>query len=190
MKNSKGVSKGVKIYFAISVVIVTLLNLHSVVESPILVPKIAGCCGIVSCVLAVIYGLKGFSKDAAKFYKLFMIFAFLTYQLAVCTVGINLNGAFAGVLVGFNCLTASLVLALMLSRDLEKKLSMTFCWIICAITLAEAIAMFIVYPGSLHGGTPEGSIAFFRSCSNFFVAEVIFSMTMAKYQDKTARSTK
>ncbi len=190
MKNSKGVSKGVKIYFAISVVIVTLLNLHAIIKSPLLIPKIAGCCGIVSCALAVIYGLKGFGKDAAKFYKLFMVFAFLTYQLAVCAVGINLNGVFAGVLVGFNCLTASIVLALMLSRDLGKKLSMAFCWIICAITFAEAIAMFIVYPGVLHGGTLEGTIAFFRSCSNFFIAEMIFSMTMAKYQDKTARGTK
>lgn len=44
--------------------------------------------------------------------------------------------------------------------------------------------------GVSKGGSPEGTIALFRSCSNCCVTQVILSMTMAKYQDKKARGTK
>lgn len=190
MENNKGVSKGTKIYFILSIIVVFFLNLHVIIKSPILTAKIGGCLGIVSCVIAMIYATKGFSKDAAKFHKLFMALVFLTFQLSACTVGINTNGAAAGVFVGFHCLAASFVLVLMLSRDLGKKLSMTFCWSIVAITLAMGICVLILYPGIFQGGTPEGTVASFRAGSNFCMSQIVLSMTIAKYQDKAARGRK
>ena len=178
MSKNEGVSKGVRIYFTFGIIAVFFLNFHVIVRSSILAPRIGGFYGLVSCALAIIYGWKGFSKDAAKYYKLFMVSAFLSYQLAACTAGIQMHGAFVGVIIGFNCLTASFTLALMLSRDLGKKYSMAFSWGMFAITFAVANSVMIFYPGTLLGGSSEGSIAFFRSSSNFFVSQIVLTMTI------------
>ena len=190
MSKNVGISKGVKIYFTGGVIAAIIFNLYAIFKSPILAARIGGCYGIISSALAIIYGIKGFGKDAAKYYKLFAASAFLTFQLSASTAGIRTDGVFAGVMVAGYCLMAAFTMALILSRDMGKKYSLALCWSMVGVTLAIAVAMMCIYPGVVIGGTEIGSVATYRAFSNSFLAQVLLVMTMAKYQDKAARGTK
>lgn len=190
MAKNEGVSIGVKVYFMIGLVSTVLMSLHVLCKSSMPTTIVGACYGLAGVVLALVYGIKGFGKNAARYYKLFMIVIFMTFQLSASTVAVNAKGVFAGLLTAINCLAAALSLSLMTSKDLGKQISMAFCWGIIGIALISAIAVMVSNPGIVLGGTGIGTIATFRACSNLFIAQIVTAMTMAKYQDKAARKTK
>ena len=190
MVKNQAVSKSLSVFLLASVVLTALVNIHVVYKNLLPVTVIGACIALLACAIAVFYAVKGYRKDAAKYYKLYMITVFLDYQLAACTAGIRLTALHAGILVAVHCLIAAFALTLTLSNDLGKKVSMTLCWSMLGIAAAITIAALIGYPGIARGGDVGGTIAAFRTGSNCFLAEVALLMTKAKYQDKAARNTK
>lgn len=189
VKNN-AISKNFATYLLVAVIAVILLNLRVLTMNLQLGSVVGALLGLVSCAAAIYYAVKGFGKNAVQYYRAFLLLAFLTYQLAACTVGANANGAVAAVMVCAQCLVSACALTLMLSRDLGKKTSMILCWTIFGVTgliFAGSVAAFAL---DLLDNTAAGMVVFSRTASNFFVAQVIQAMTMAKYLDKTARGTK
>lgn len=191
MTTKTNVSKFVSIYLLICTVLVIGLNLYELFSAHVPITMMSACMAILCCAAAAIYALKGYRKDSAKYYKLFMILLFVFFQLKNCEVGIiGENPAETGSMIGWVSLCAALALVLALSSDLGKKKSMMLCWIMLTVTVAMLVMGMILRPGVVLGGSFMGTAIAIHTASTCFLAQAALVMTVAKYQDKTARGTK
>lgn len=190
MTTKTNTSKGIQTVLAAACLAAAGANVAVIVLNQVLSSVLGAVLGLFGCFAAMYYAWRGCSKNAAICYKIYMLIAVVSYQLASSALGIHLNGVAAGVSVGLYTLGAGCALALALGTDLGKKTSMILCWIIIAVTAALMCTAAIVLPGAVRGGSVMGTIALSRAGSNFFLAVVAMAMTAAKYQDKAARGTK
>lgn len=144
-------------------------------------------------VFSVLYYVFGFRKDAAKFYKLFMLFYASTYlvELLAAIIGKSELSVLtdASTTIIFSMILYGNTLLLAVSKDLGKKASLGLCiaGVVCyALPLAGCAV-----PGFMPFDTP----VLWLSClilfaSHFVLALNALIMTLAKYKDKEMRGTK
>ncbi len=182
------------------------LRALSVVNAVLLVSAMAGCLYVLfanqglyysvtavtellALVFSLFYYLRGFQKDAAKYYRLFMLFYAFTYLaenaaslMNYQTIGVDLS---AGTVL-FSMIMYGNTLILAVGKDIGKKAS----YALCAFNV-------LVYVLPLIGGFIPGLISFESESvqvSNILlyaiwliVALNAFVMTVAKYTDKSIR---
>ena len=133
------------------------------------------------------YLVKGFRKDAAKFYRFYMsvsAFAVLVVLIAACVVGVTgvTNGGIGFILmVTVGIVLYGSFLLLGYAKDLGKKKNYIICAISCAISLISAAIIAIIE----NDAWDKASVIF----ATFVLSLLAFVMTVAKYQDKAQRGS-
>lgn len=191
MTTKTNVSKFVSIYLLMCTVWAIGTNLHMLLTVHVPISVMTSCISILCCVMATQYALKGYRKDAARYYKFFMIILFVFFQFRNCEITLRgQNPIDSGVSVGWVSLCAALALVLGLASDLGKKKSLTLAWIMVAVTIMVLFIEVPRNPGVIRGGDYIGTVITFRASSDCFLSQAALAMTVAKYQNKTARGTK
>lgn len=190
MEKKRTISLWASIYLLVILAVILFFNVYVIVTHALPIFVIGACEGVLGCLAALFYALKGYSKNAAKYYKLYMVFVFLNYQMAVSSSGIRVTGLGGGLLGAACCLLAAFALTLALSHDLGKTTSMILCWGMVAVSFGIIVVMFLEHPGVFRGGNITSTAAIIRACSNCFLAHIALVMTYAKYKDKEVRGTK
>lgn len=153
------------------------------------VSAIAELCALV---FAGFYYLRGFPKDAAKYYRLFMLFYAFTFlaetaagALTHDSLGVSTDDP---VMLIVTMILYGNVLILAVAKDLGRAVSLTLCAVSAAIYLVPLIGIWI--PGTVDFATDAAKTAnillyvvwFAQACNALL-------MTLAKYMDKAARGT-
>ena len=153
--------------------------------------KIGAVVGLLGCVCALYYMLRGYSKNAAVAYKAFMVVMFVTFQFMTITINMK-NDVIASLVSLSACLKAAFALSLAVSNDTGEKQGKGMSLTIAVIATVELFVAIILIPVSdlARGGSIAIVAAALRSASNLFVAWMGYAMTLAKYRDKVERGTK
>lgn len=141
---------------------------------------------VAALVLSIVYFVKGYKKDAAKYYKSFMLlqastfvieYAFSTFIPSVDTSGIY--EAFSLILYGNTLLLA-------VAKDLGKKVTISLAsFNLVVYTFTFIGSFFEAYP------TPIAKTdSILMTTTWFSLAGITLLMTIAKYIDKEKRNTK
>ena len=136
-------------------------------------------------VMAIIYVFKGYKKEAAKYYKLFLIF-FTTTAFVNCLVVEEMHELkayqAAPYVVIFGCLCV-----LCAAENFGKTKSLIFACLILVEALTILIATLKFFPGIVNGGAAVNTLEVSRAsvCSQMSV--ILVASVIAKYMDKEAR---
>ena len=134
---------------------------------------------VICLVFAAFYIISGYTKDAAKYYKVFGALLAIKYLVEILSGSINSAIPF-GVMV--RALSLVIVLVLLLSANLGKAKSFVLCGIF--VILRVALLLYAVIRGDMLTILLIGNIV------NIDLACLYGIMTYAKYLDKTERGTK
>lgn len=194
MKNLFGRYKVIGTCLLISVLIAVVCNVLTLIQSPLIVNKVAAVYGLVGCILALQYMLKGYGKRAAKAYKLFMLVLCFSYQCATISpalvtkrIGADSDLSVA-LTVGAHCMLAAFAMALAVGENTGEKLS-KFMGIVMIGTSAFMLALLcMTFPGVVRGGSIIGTAVVLRAGANLIMAQIAFAMIQAKYRDKNDRA--
>lgn len=157
------------------------------------VNKIVAVDAIVCTCFAMFYAVKGYKKEAAPYFKTYMILAFLFFQGCACTNGVNYGADYkiaSHFLILTNTLLASIFLCLALAKDMGKDLSYKLLCIAQVLTFVGVVLAFVFRPGVAFGGSVENTVSVVRGMSKFVVVSIACLMTKFKYEDKAVRGTK
>ena len=133
---------------------------------------------ILAMMAAAYYMLGGYSKNAAKYYKVFAAFAALSGLVTLITTCLNGNGA---LFVICDAIVFAIILYMTFSLNQGKKRSLSFCGIAVVLRVVGLIAFLVV-------GNASGVVVM-RYVSYIILACLLGIMTFAKYVDKDARGT-
>ena len=139
---------------------------------------------IAALLMAMVYLIKGYKKDAAIYYHLFMI---------IFTLSVLADSVFNAKNYDFNYLaiTAYGVLCILcVAENLGKKKSTILGLIVLVCLAASLIMTLIKTPGILRGGDAITTQMVIREGATFTMAIILNIMIIAKYKDKEARGTK
>ena len=139
---------------------------------------------------SLLYLFKGYRKDAAKYFKLYMcLFAMAQLVSTFATVYSAPNGN-SLISVAFPALTYGPILILALVENLGKKRSYMVCAFVVAAFLLASILVAVMVPGLLRGGTEAGTLYLIRTGTTLLLAIIMSMMIIAKYRDKEERGTR
>lgn len=147
---------------------------------------------LLSLIFSVLYFVKGFQKDAAKYYRLFLLFYALTYPVEVlaAVLGYEQIGVSSVLPVSavFSMLLYGNTLILAVGKDLGKKVSYLLCGINVFSDLIPVIGCMI--PGAVTFANEKiAASSIILYCTWLILSLNAFVMTAAKYRDKAARGT-
>ena len=185
------------------------LTLLSVINAALILACVAGCVYILisgsglyysvsaaaellALVFSVMYYLRGYNKDAAKYFRMFMLFYACTYiaETLATVLGYDDLGVISDVSesVVFSMILFGNTLVLALGKDLGTRVSYTLCLINAAFYALPIIGLFI--PGMINFETEQIKAAsIILYCTWFVLSLNAFIMTVAKYKDKAARGS-
>lgn len=180
--------KGIGIVLFVLCVLAISENIACLILDTPVKLKIGAVEGLVGCVCALYYMFSGYKKNVAVAYKVFMVIAFLNFQLMTVTSNMKMP-VIAAIVSLTACLKASFALTLAVSRDMGKKLSLGMALTIAINAVVDILAAvaFIYYPDAINGGITTVVTATLHLGSNLFIAWMGFAMTCAKFRDKTDR---
>lgn len=158
--------------------IATTNNAYYIIESLI---------EIITLVAAIAYATKGYKKDAAKFYKLFMLFMAGTYVVEyLLSTLIPSDGSVTGLYTAFSLILYGNTLLLAVAKDLGKKVSVSLASFNFAVYLGTFIGSFFrTYPSQHYK-----IVSIIMTLTWFALAGITLLITFAKYIDKAQRNTK
>ncbi len=133
---------------------------------------------ILAMLAAAYYMLGGYSKNAAKYYKVFAAFAALSGLVTLISSCVSGIGA---LFVIIDAIVFAIILYMTFSLNQGKKRSYVFCGIAVALRVIGLVAFLIV-------GNATGVVVT-RYVSYIILACLLGIMTFAKYVDKDARGT-
>lgn len=194
MKNSTGRYKVIGAFLLLSVVGAVTCNVLTLFLSPLIVNKVAAVFGLVGCVLALQYMIKGYGKGAAKAYKLFMLALFFSFQFATISPALvtrrtGVNGdASVALTVGAHCMLAAFAMALAVGENVGEKLSNFMGTAMLCASVFFLVLVFLSFPGAVRGGNIIGTAVVLRAGANVVMAEIAMAMIHAKYRDKHERA--
>lgn len=197
MNTKTNVSKPISYVLLAAIVAAIGANLFSLIVNARFISSISAGLALMGCCSALHYVFKGYKKDAAKYYKFYMLLLYLSF--VVGAIGPSLiveypDGLIRFITISFfvvsDCTQAAFCMTLALSHDLGKKTSMIMCWVmvvLCSIFMVISIGF---TPSEFMGGGIAGVVYALRSASNLVIVLIGLLMTAAKYQDKTVRGTR
>lgn len=142
---------------------------------------------IIALIASITYFAMGYKKDAARYYKLFMLLQAATFvvEYLVSSFIDNTEPA-SGVLIAFSLVLYGNTLMLALAKDLGKK-----------VTIGIASFNLVVYTAVLVGSLFDDYLTSVARTDTIILATTWFAlagitllMTIAKYVDKAKRNTK
>ena len=134
--------------------------------------------------MAMVYLIKGYKKDAAKYYHWFMI---------IFTVSVLADSVFNAMNYDFNYLTITsygVLCILCVAENLGRQKSIILGLIVLICLAASLVMTLIKTPGILRGGDAITTQMVIRAGASFTMAIILNIMIMAKYKDKEARETR
>ncbi len=169
-------------------------NIHTIchVYNTIL-PNISAGIAIITVIFAIIYMIKGYSKDAAFYYKAFMVLSALFYQsLAISTVTsddiLPQTFTFAiGFQIGANCLLFGLFLLLCFGKDIGKKTTNFIGILSLIVTVSVFIVLAVKNPQSIDKNIL--GLLYSRLFSRIVFVITAYLLIQFKYIDKDERGT-
>ena len=152
--------------------------------------KIGAAVVILALCASLLYLFKGYQKNAAKYFKLYMcLFAMAQLVSTFATVYSAPNGQ-SLISVAFPALTYGPILVLALVENLGKKRSYLVCGFVVAAYLIASVLVLVMVPGLLAGGTEAGTLYLIRSGTTLLLAIIMSMLIVAKYRDKEERGTR
>lgn len=145
---------------------------------------------IVSLISAFVYILKGYSKNMAKVYKVFM-YSFLLAEVLGLIASLTIDIATGALPIVLGAIIIIAIALLAFIKDFGK----TNSFITAAILLAASFVSYFTgagaHPGVVRGGEDiiNTSIGLLQS-TTVLLSFVVGFLVIAKYVDKTARGTK
>ena len=149
--------------------------------------RISGGFTFVTLLFAVHYIVKGYSKDAAKYYKVYTA-AFALCQI-ISIIGISTSAENA-IAVLYPAIIFGFLILLMVTKDLGKKNSAIICGMIIFFSALALATGIYGCPGITLGGTMYGTLVLGRNAIQMLLGCLLGVMTFAKYSDKAERGTK
>ena len=144
---------------------------------------------LLALVFSVLYYLRGFRKDANRYYRLFMLFYAFTYlaeMLAAVLTYSDLGVTTPSATLVFSLLLYGNTLILAVGNDLGKTAAYTLCGVNVLFYLLPVLGALI--PGILTFDSPQlRASSMFLYCTWLVLALNALLMTVAKYADKSAR---
>lgn len=141
------------------------------------------------CIAAIIsafsYAIKGYKKDASKFYKaFFLLYALYTLTSVISSFNATFSSDFLKVYTNEIILSFVAINALVLAfvKDLGKKKSTGFVCALLVLQLISSIRIFIIYS--------DNTLLLTTYFSRIVLACIAFIFVAAKYADKEARGVK
>lgn len=185
-----------KIY---SVILMILLlgnaggNIHVLFTSyGVAFPVILAATALLAILSALYYSFRGYSKNAAPAYKVYM-FICADYFLALCCANAvnmsqQLGKAAVATLTATNCIIFGLFLLLAFAKDMGKKQTYALCAVAQILTLVEfALALFVsIRMENVDFAQLIGT----RALTRFLLVSIACFMAGFKYADKAKRGTK
>lgn len=145
--------------------------------------------GIAALGCSLVYALRGFGKDSALFFKLFVALFALSVSTNFIVLGGFLDPKFIRAMLAIYAPLYAVEIILAVAADQGKVRSLVLAGIAAALGLAGMIFLTIVQPGIVRGGDELGThvIMMANATSTLGLGQVL--MVLAKYADKDARGT-
>lgn len=149
--------------------------------------RISSICALVALVFAAFYILKGYGKDAARYFKLFALLFALSEFASLLVIGTTIK---EGTPVLISGVLFAIVLFMAIGLDVGKGRSLVLCAVVVAMAVAQLVLSIQHEPGVLLGGTTYGTLAMLRNAVKVLLSCLFGIMVYAKYVDKKMRGTK
>lgn len=143
---------------------------------------------IIALIASITYFAMGYKKDAAKYYKMFMLLQAATY-IVEYLISTYLDGIVSttGIFTAFSLILYGNTLMLGLAKDLGKKATIGIASFNLAIYAATFIGSFF---SEKYVSAVEKTDTIIMAATWFALAGITLLMTIAKYVDKSKRNTK
>ena len=139
---------------------------------------------------AMIYALKGFGKNAATFFMIYMLLYSLSEiadLIALIMKAVNLS-AIQPFMILITAFTIIALIILAMMKDLGRKVSFA---LVTAVMLLNLIAVIISITAEATQGAVIGlPVSIIRGGQRLLLSVVAYMLVNAKYEDKEARGTK
>ena len=186
MKN-KALNPLIMVINLIAIALCVFGSIYSVirVDAGDVYSRIAAILNIVALLSSAVYVLYGCKKNAAQFFRGFMI----CYSLSLLStiVGATMQGPDIPATVIVYLVVFALIVVLAAGTDLGKKVSYVICGIIFAVNLGYFIWLFFTSPGIFRGGDMLATANLIGAGSQLALSSLLGVMTVAKYIDKANR---
>ena len=146
--------------------------------------RVGGVCAFFALLSAGYYVAKGYTKDSAKFFKLFNALYALSQLVLLIGVGSNPDDTLPIIYTGA---VFGLVVIMVACKDLGFKRSLTICILIVIFGILDIITCAVRLPELAQNGSQYGLMLLTRNASQLYLSILFTIMTLAKYADKKSR---
>ena len=183
MHKNMSVNNTIRVIAILLILAAIIVNVLTIVSgSSTVYLKISAIFAVLALGCSCFYFLKGFSKDVARYYKLFVFIYLLSQLVMVISNGVGFGGV---VQVLLSVVIILLLFLILMNKNLGKKASLLLCLLIIILSVADLVSWIVMMRG-----TPEGSVIFGRSATQLLLSCLMTLSTYAKYVDKGTRGTK
>lgn len=157
--------------------------------------KIAAASEMIALVFSVLYYCFGYKKDAAKYYRMFMLFYAFTYIAETFASIIDYDAIGVSDKVSLTLVVSMILygntIVLAVGKDIGKAISYAICAVNVIFYALPVLAVLLPDMEIISFESPEIKYAsIILYCTWLVLALNAFIMTMAKYTDKARRGTK
>lgn len=149
--------------------------------------RIGGIAAALALLSAGYYLLVGYSKNASRYYKVFVALFSISQLETVIGTGIGSGVPWAVICAA---VALGLILAMFIGENLGKTLSITLCILNIAFCVAGIVFSASLHPGVALGGNAYGTQMALRNIEQILLSVLLLVITAAKYIDKEKRGTK
>lgn len=139
-------------------------------------------------IFSLVYLLYGYKKNAADYFKFFMLFLALKELLAIESMLVEEGAPIYAVVIVATMMLGFVVLAF--GKDLGKKKSTIACAIVVGLSVLTLIVGMMYTPKDLTKNVLVGITLNIFNLTRVLMTSITAIMVYAKYEDKYARGTK
>lgn len=184
MKDIDSILKKLGYFNSILLVIAIVLKVITIIKVPLII-KIDSAFCIIALIFGLMYSLKGYKKDNAKYYKSFMLMYFVSSAISFISslmLAVSDLGKLGIVMIISNLIILISVLVLALIKNFGENKSLILAILIFLINVFK-----LFFDIAIKG---MNTSIFSAGFANLILACILCAFVIAKYLDKASRGTK